>query len=334
MTHRLLLALLIASAITPALAAKDFANVNDFAYQLQGYSSDLSELRNNSFDLLVMDYSRDGSESGELAASEVSGIQTAGPCGGRIVVSYMSVGEAEDYRFYWNPSWVDSQGRPIPGVAPSWLGPTNPDWVGNYKVRYWDPNWQTIVFQYEDRIIDQGFDGVYLDVIDAFEYWGPTENGGNDERRNSAKLMIDFVQAIADHARIDRGKTNFLVIPQNGAGLIADWTYPDAPDPVAEAAAQKARYFPLINAIGAEDTFFYGNKAVNNGYNPQTDMLALLDQFRNGGKKVLSVEYLTKGKKVKKFYNVARNRGYVPYATVRDLDRMVVNKNFPPSCAP
>lgn len=334
MNRGLFLALLLFCAFPLCAAAKDFANVNDFAYQLQGYSSDLHELNNNSFDLLVIDYSKDGSESGELAPSEVSSIQTAGPCGGKIVVSYLSVGEAEDYRYYWNPSWVDNLGNPIPGVAPSWLGPTNPDWVGNYKVRYWDPNWQNIVFAYLDRIIDQGFDGVYMDIIDAFEYWGPTENGGNNEKRDSAKLMIDFVQAIEHHARVDRGKTNFLIIPQNGAGLIADWTYPDAPDPVAEAAAQEARYFPLINAIGAEDVFFYGNKAMNNKYNPQSDTLLLLDQFRDGGKKVLSIDYLTKKKKVKQYYTVARNRGYIPYATVRDLDRFIVNKAYPPDCAP
>jgi len=33
----------------------------------------------------------------------------------------MSVGEAEDYRWYWNPSWdANHDGKPDPG-APSWL---------------------------------------------------------------------------------------------------------------------------------------------------------------------------------------------------------------------
>ncbi|HET6266610.1 MAG TPA: hypothetical protein VFG11_02750, partial [Acidobacteriota bacterium] len=158
--------------------------------------------------------------------------------------------------------------------------------------------------------------------------------GGNNERRDAPKLMIDFVHEIAQYARITRGKTNFLVIPQNGADLIADWTYPDAPDPAAEAAAQKARYFPDIDAIGAEDTFFFGNADVNNPYRPQTDTIGLLDQFRDGGKKVLCTDYLTKAKKIKKLYRVARARGYVPYATIRDLDHLTINKGFPPDCAP
>jgi len=38
-----------------------------------------------------------------------------------------------------------------------------------------NPEWQAIIFEYEDRILNAGFDGVYLDIIDGFEYW--EENG-------------------------------------------------------------------------------------------------------------------------------------------------------------
>jgi len=319
--------------LLPAFAyAANFSDIDDFAYQLQGYSANLDELKNNSFDLLVMDYSFDGSESGEFSPGDIQTIKNSGPCGGKIVVAYFSIGEAEDYRFYWNPNWVDSSGNPIPGIAPSWLGPTNPDWVGNYKVRYWQAEWQQIVMHYLDRIIDAGFDGVYLDIVDGFEFWGPTENGGTNEKRDSAKLMVDFVLSIANHARIDRGKNNFLVIAQNGAGIIADWTYPDSPDPAAEASFQGSRYFPAINGISAEDTFFSGRKDENNKYKPQKDTLKLLDEFRDQGKKVLCVDYVTRKSKIKKLYKVARARGFVPYATVRDLDQLIINKSYPPDC--
>ncbi|NOX86519.1 MAG: hypothetical protein GXO86_11260, partial [Chlorobi bacterium] len=82
-------------------------------------------------------------------------------------VCYMSIGEAEDYRYYWQPDWK-------PG-NPSWLDKENPDWEGNYKVKYWDKGWQGIIFgndgSYLKKILDAGFDGVYLDIIDAFEYF-------------------------------------------------------------------------------------------------------------------------------------------------------------------
>jgi len=87
--------------------------------------------------------------------------------GKRMVIAYMSIGEAEDYRYYWQPEW-DSN-------PPSWLKGENPHWEGNYKVEYWDPLWQQIIFgtdsSYLDKILDAGFDGVYLDIIDAFEYF-------------------------------------------------------------------------------------------------------------------------------------------------------------------
>jgi cysteinyl-tRNA synthetase len=61
------------------------------------------------------------------------------------------------------------------GTPPSWLGPENPDWPGNHRVRYWKKKWQDIFLgngdSYIRKIIDAGFEGVYLDLIDAFEFW-------------------------------------------------------------------------------------------------------------------------------------------------------------------
>jgi cysteinyl-tRNA synthetase len=60
-------------------------------------------------------------------------------------------------------------------ARPAWLLGENPDWPGNHKVRYWDSAWQSIIYgndsSYLKRIINAGFDGVYLDLIDAFEYF-------------------------------------------------------------------------------------------------------------------------------------------------------------------
>jgi cysteinyl-tRNA synthetase len=85
----------------------------------------------------------------------------------RYVVCYLSVGEAEDYRYYWQSDWKMNK--------PEWLETENPDWAGNYKVQYWDSAWQHIIFgkpdSYLEKIIDAGFDGAYLDLVDAFEYF-------------------------------------------------------------------------------------------------------------------------------------------------------------------
>jgi cysteinyl-tRNA synthetase len=313
--------------------------VESWAYQLQGYDPSLQTLGDSKFDLLVIDYSEFGDAASEFTAEQIAGLRN-GPCGERPVVAYMSVGEAESYRYYFDSDWIGPDNQPIPGTAPDWLGPPNPDFTDNYKVKYWMAGWQGIIFgdtsgadeSYLDRIIDAGFDGVYLDIIDAFEYWGPTENGGNDTNRDSAADMVDFVRAMAQYARQTRGAPGFIVIPQNGAGLIADWTYPDAADPVAEAATQKGRYFEVIDAIGAEDTFFVGPADNDNPLDPQTETIALLDEFVASGKLVLAVDYVTQAAKVQTFYDLARAHRYKPYGTVRDLGVTTVNPGHEPVC--
>lgn len=116
------------------------------------------------FDIFILDLFHD---EGQLTSGDVSSLKTRANGGTRLVIAYMSIGEAEDYRDYWQSGWG-------PG-NPTWIQAENPNWKGNYKVRYWEPEWQSIIFGNDDsylkKIIDAGFDGVYLDIIDAFEYF-------------------------------------------------------------------------------------------------------------------------------------------------------------------
>lgn len=155
-----------AGAQDPRLAA-----ANDWLYVLQPEAeASIGDIAATGFDVVVLDYSEDGSESGEFTAAEIAGLRASG----KVVLAYLSIGEAESYRYYFDPRWID-QPAPDPD-APSWLGPTNPDWAGNYKVRYWQSGWRDVLFgvstgpgiTYLDRIVDQGFDGIYLDIVDAF----------------------------------------------------------------------------------------------------------------------------------------------------------------------
>ncbi len=116
------------------------------------------------YDLLITDafYGDDPFTSGE-----VDRLREKANGGKRLVVAYMSIGEAENYRYYWQKEWEHD--------PPSWLSGENPEWAGNYKVKYWEKGWQEIIFgnenAYLQKILDAGFDGVYLDIIDAFEYF-------------------------------------------------------------------------------------------------------------------------------------------------------------------
>jgi cysteinyl-tRNA synthetase, unknown class len=98
---------------------------------------------------------------------EISQLRTKNNGGKRLVIAYMSIGEAENYRYYWQSSWKSG--------SPDWIVKENPNWAGNYKVKYWNSAWQEIIFgnenSYLQKILNAGFDGVYLDIIDAFEYF-------------------------------------------------------------------------------------------------------------------------------------------------------------------
>jgi cysteinyl-tRNA synthetase len=117
------------------------------------------------YDLLVMDlYFRNRTE---FTISEINQIRNKANGGKRLVFSYVSIGEAEDYRYYWQLNWNTT--------PPNWLDAENPNWPGNYKVRYWETEWQQIIYgndtSYVKKIINSGFDGIYLDLVDAFWFY-------------------------------------------------------------------------------------------------------------------------------------------------------------------
>ncbi|MCU0471752.1 MAG: endo alpha-1,4 polygalactosaminidase [Bacteroidales bacterium] len=146
------------------------SEVKNFLYLInpENYSTRtdfINSVTSTNYDLLIMDFFfQDGTE---FTATEITRLKSKVNGGKRLVISYMSIGEAEDYRYYWQSSWGSEK--------PSWIDRENPDWEGNYKVKYWEGGWQNIIFGNENsylrKIINASFDGVYLDIIDAFEYF-------------------------------------------------------------------------------------------------------------------------------------------------------------------
>jgi cysteinyl-tRNA synthetase len=270
-------------------------DVKSWGYQLQsreGARLDIGRLAASTFDLLVIDFA-DGDRP--LTKSDVDRIRARPDKAERIMLAYLSVGEAEDYRFYWQPKWKSH--------PPSFIARANPDWKGNYKVRFWDPSWQQIVLGYIDRILDEGFDGAYLDIIDAFEFF--QKGGEMPERASAAEDMRAFVEKIAAYAR--RSRKDFLIVPQNGSTIIDGTT-----------DAELKAYFDAIDAIGAEDTFYADGER-----RTQKDVLAHLARFAKAGKTVLAVDYVSDPVQAKRFVELARKQSFVPYVGTRDLDRLV-----------
>jgi uncharacterized protein (TIGR01370 family) len=83
-------------------------DVTDWVYQLQNL--DLTAVGATAYDLVVIDYSADGDDETAFTPAEIATLKNS-PGGDKIVLAYMSIGEAEDYRFYWQSEWTP--GNPL-----------------------------------------------------------------------------------------------------------------------------------------------------------------------------------------------------------------------------
>jgi cysteinyl-tRNA synthetase, unknown class len=150
-------------------------DVKNFLYLLnaslfQTPDSYIRALKNSGNDLIVIDAFFWGKA---ISPNQIALLQKKPSGGKRLVLAYLSIGEAENYRYYWRPDWEKN--------PPIFLERENPEWKGNYKVKYWNREWQEIICGSEDgtgfeksylkKIIDAGFNGVYLDVLDAAYYF-------------------------------------------------------------------------------------------------------------------------------------------------------------------
>ncbi|CAN5491069.1 endo alpha-1,4 polygalactosaminidase [soil metagenome] len=148
-------------------AAKNFLyliNTSTYPTKLQF----LDAISQTNYDVILMDaFFQENDSSSLFTPTDLAIIRHKKNGGKRLLIAYMSIGEAEDYRYYWKQEWISS--------PPSWLGNLNSQWAGNYKVKYWQEDWKNKITgnadSYNQRIINAGFDGLYLDIVDAFEYF-------------------------------------------------------------------------------------------------------------------------------------------------------------------
>ncbi len=152
-----------ASDITSLSQAKNFLYlINPENFEIK--QAFINAVAATNYDVVIMDLFLNNEA---FTAAELAQLKHKANGGTRMLICYMSVGEAEDYRYYWDASWIAN--------PPSWMAAENPDWPGNYKVQYWNAEWQGIIYKnsdsYLNKIINAGFDGVYLDIIDAFEFF-------------------------------------------------------------------------------------------------------------------------------------------------------------------
>ena len=284
-------------AVGPAPAPEpDWLTVNDFLYQLQRAQPD--RIDQTTFDLLVVSIAAAGNSPNTIPALKQS------EDGHKLVLAYMSIGQAESYREYWQDEWIDN--------PPGWLDEPDETWANDYWVHYWDREWQAIIYgspdSYLDRIIELGFDGVYLDRVDAYQYYVE-----RDGRQEAAQEMVEFIMDFSQYAR--QRQPGFGVFPQNAEEL--GLMFPE--------------YMEMMTGIGVED-LYYGYPRDHTASPPDwtAEREAVLDQWIQAGKLVLTTDYSARPEQIADAYQRARARGYVPYVTDRNLGRLRINSGFEP----
>jgi cysteinyl-tRNA synthetase len=321
--RRFLIAMLLTLLMAPCIRADSpmpLTAVKTFMYQLQNLEEpeSLSALAKSPYDLLVVEPTGTikGNAHFDMKAM-VSTLHEAKP--GRIVLAYLDLGEAERFRTYWTKDWK-APTRKAKGLPDFMLIPDPDGWSGDYPVAYWDARWQSIMASGPDSqvkiLMRAGFDGVYLDWIDA---WDDDAITAEAKRQNidPAKSMVDFLKLIRTTAR--QINSNALVVQQNAFGLI------DA-DP---------RLTDAIDAMGVEDTWYSGkanakwdSKGAGDVPNRERDesstvrRLKQYEKFLAAGKPVFTVDYCVNPQNAAQVYSEAKAHHLIPLVTRVSLDHL------------
>lgn len=121
-------------------------------------------LADTNYDLIVLDFFFN---SEEFTAEQVRQLQRKRNGRTRQVLATVNIGNADSNRYYWENRWSSN--------PPSWLQEEIPGSNGQYYVNYWNPAWQDFIYgedgSYIEKIANAGFDGAYLQGIDAYEYF-------------------------------------------------------------------------------------------------------------------------------------------------------------------
>ena len=252
-----------------------------FQYQLQ--RERFQPILDSQADLVIVD----------VDDSRFTPEQVAAIAGKKTILSYLSVGQASNVRWYWDKSWVDGNGDAVPGRAPSWLGRRSPHWAGAYEVRYWEPEWLAILQQGIDRVLDAGYAGVVYDAVDAFGHWGDVA-GAPD-------LMKQLVMQLMAYG--ESRKPGYIGIPNSGYPLLVD-----------------DEYLASISAQLAESVFFKDGMPRPDGESDWA--IKYLNRMTEAGKQVLLIEYLAAQAPRQAACAKARAWGYVPYMARQQLDTL------------
>jgi cysteinyl-tRNA synthetase, unknown class len=294
---------LMLSAKGQAARQAAISKVKVWAMQLQKF--DVATAKATNADMLVTDATSALVSGQPFTASEVASLKVKPDGSKRLLISYLSIGEAEDYRpDYFTSEYMEED-------APDWLLSENKVWKGNRLIRFCNEGWQQTILGDDKgmsvynsvelsplyKLIELGFDGVYLDRVDVY-------SEVQKDCPDAANKMIAFVERLAAHAR--KRNPNFIVIQQN-----------------AEELLQHKRMIDAIDAVAKEDLFYGVGHSQNANPRSMVDtILANLAFAKAAGRPVFVLDYLNDPEQRRIDRAKIEAQGFVPYIGPRPLDQL------------
>lgn len=256
-----------------------------------------ASLSKTDFSVAVID-----KDDANLTGTEIDTIQSTG----KKLISYLSIGEAEEYRDYWiDNNWENN--------APDFLVGDNQLWDENHLVKFWEQAWQDLMKEEVTKTVEAGYTGMYLDLIEVYQV-EVVEAAYVNQTGTVRQEMVDFVIELSAYAK--GLNAEFQVIANNGTDLFCTNPW-DISDP-------NEAYLAAIDGLGKEDLWYYNDTVVENVQNE----LSRIELATSAGKYVVAIDYPTDTAKQETFINNALQHGIVPFVGLLDLGATIAPINY------
>ncbi len=288
-------------------AAKSKLGAKNFAILYQGSSYTAAGLAASAFDMLVINPAKSSvtnTPNSEVLWTKADLSQIEGA--GKILIGYLDVAKVNDYTGEWNPAWTSNHlasGTPT-AAAPSWLEGADPNFPNARLVDFSAAGWLAVLEARIKTMIDQGFQGVFLDDVVRYFARGTAHSDVAAEARNMRDLIVTLRGYANDYITGKGGNPSAFAFIVNGAPyILSDGTS----DGSADNAAQDSAYLHAINGFLAENYFSSNSTAA---------IQKAADVFGSQGITLLSTDtgQTTQAAQVQTMEN-AVNADFLPYVT-------------------
>lgn len=317
--------------------ARDLSKVKNWLYLIDVNLDEatVSQITQSKHDLVVIDYIPSEAENTDYPIAEVVD-EWHGAKHSKQVLAYIDIGQAESYRSYWQDNWKIGD--------PDWITGEDPDgWDENYPVAYWNSEWQAIWLGNNgiiSNIVAAGFDGVYLDWIEAYSDSSVTRVALK-EGVDAEVAMIDFIADIATLGR--KLRPEFLVVGQNALELVEHASYRniidavaqeqtwfdggadnnppgDCPLPVRYQDVEAEHYLAKLSPICRDQHDKFPDSTLHMS---SEEYLEYMKTAQNYGLMVLTVDYALDLTNVNWVRRESRRHGFIPFVGSRSLDSFI-----------